>query len=48
MERDDLFLIATAEIPVTNLHRDEILEYFEVPKNYVAFSGCFRREAGAA
>jgi seryl-tRNA synthetase len=48
MERDDLFLIATAEIPVTNLHRDEILDYFEVPKNYVAFSGCFRREAGAA
>jgi len=48
IERDDLFLIATAEIPVTNLHRDEILEYFDVPKNYVAFSGCFRREAGAA
>jgi seryl-tRNA synthetase len=48
MERDDLFLIATAEIPVTNLHRDEILEYFEIPKNYVAFSGCFRREAGSA
>ena len=48
MERDDLFLIATAEIPVTNLHRDEVLDYFEVPKNYVAFSGCFRREAGAA
>lgn len=48
MERDDLFLIATAEIPVTNLHRDEILEYCDVPKNYVAFSGCFRREAGAA
>lgn len=48
MERDDLFLIATAEIPVTNLHRDEILEADQVPKNYVAFSGCFRREAGAA
>ncbi|MEO7453210.1 MAG: serine--tRNA ligase [Fimbriimonadales bacterium] len=48
MERDDLFLIATAEIPVTNLHRDEVLDYFEVPKNYVAFSSCFRREAGAA
>jgi seryl-tRNA synthetase len=48
MERDDLFLVATAEIPVTNMHRDEVLDYFEVPKNYVAFSGCFRREAGAA
>lgn len=48
MERDDLFLIPTAEVPVTNLHRDEILEREQLPLRYVAFSGCFRREAGAA
>ncbi|HET6644698.1 MAG TPA: serine--tRNA ligase [Fimbriimonadales bacterium] len=48
MERDDLFLIATSEIPVTNLHRDEILAADVLPTKYVAFSGCFRREAGAA
>lgn len=48
IERDDLFLIPTAEVPVTNLHREEIIEYFELPKFYAAFSGCFRREAGAA
>ena len=46
IERDDLFLIPTAEVPVTNLHRDEILE--RLPIYYAAFSGCFRREAGAA
>ena len=46
IERDDLFLIPTAEVPVTNLHRDEILD--ELPIYYAAFSGCFRREAGAA
>lgn len=48
MERDDLFLIPTAEVPVTNLHRDEILEREQLPIKYAAFSGCFRREAGAA
>ncbi|MGI8922568.1 MAG: serine--tRNA ligase [Fimbriimonadales bacterium] len=48
MERDDLFLIATSEIPATNLHRDEILDASDLPIRYVAFSGCFRREAGAA
>jgi seryl-tRNA synthetase len=48
MERDDLFLIPTAEVPVTNLHRDEILEAGQLPIRYAAFSGCFRREAGAA
>ena len=48
MERDDLFLIPTAEVPLTNLHRDEILRCDELPIRYAAFSGCFRREAGAA
>jgi seryl-tRNA synthetase len=45
---EDLFLIPTAEVPVTNLYRDEILEASELPKGFCAFSACFRREAGAA
>lgn len=45
---DDLFLIPTAEVPVTNLYRDEILEATELPRAFVAFSACFRREAGSA
>jgi seryl-tRNA synthetase len=45
---DDLFLIPTAEVPVTNLYRDEILEAGELPRAFVAFSACFRREAGSA
>ena len=44
---DDLFLIPTAEVPITNLHRDEILEATDLPRGYVAFTPCFRREAGA-
>ncbi|MBN1389248.1 MAG: serine--tRNA ligase [Candidatus Thermoplasmatota archaeon] len=43
---DDLYLVPTAEVPVTNLHRDEILEINELPIRYQAFSPCFRREAG--
>jgi len=46
--RDDLYLVPTAEVPVTNLHRDEILEADELPIRYAAYSPCFRREAGAA
>ncbi|HXI44761.1 MAG TPA: serine--tRNA ligase [Candidatus Acidoferrales bacterium] len=46
--RDELYLIPTAEVPVTNLHRDEILEATELPIRYAAYSPCFRREAGAA
>jgi seryl-tRNA synthetase len=42
---DDLFLIPTAEVPVTNIHRDEILEAGALPAAYVAYSPCFRREA---
>ena len=45
---DDLFLVPTAEVPVTNLHRDEILEAAELPKAYTAWTPCFRREAGSA
>ena len=44
---DDLFLIPTAEVPVTNMHRDEILDGAELPLSYVAYTPCFRREAGA-
>jgi seryl-tRNA synthetase len=46
--RDDLYLVPTAEVPVTNLHRDEIFEFGELPVRYAAYSPCFRREAGAA
>ncbi len=45
---EDLFLIPTSEVPVTNLYRDEILDATELPKNFCAFTACFRREAGAA
>jgi len=46
--RDELYLVPTAEVPVTNLHRDEILEAAQLPIHYAAYSPCFRREAGAA
>ena len=46
-EKDDLYLIPTAEVPVTNLHRDEIMEGERLPVKYVAYSACFRREAGS-
>ncbi len=44
---DGLYLIPTAEVPVTNLHRDEILAADQLPRAYVAYTPCFRREAGA-
>ncbi len=46
--RDELYLVPTAEVPVTNIHRDEIFEADQLPVRYVAYSPCFRREAGAA
>ena len=46
--RDDLWLIPTAEVPVTNLHRGELLRLGDLPVCYSAYSPCFRREAGAA
>ena len=45
---DDLFLIPTAEVPVTNLYRDEILDAAMLPKGFCAYTPCFRREAGSA
>lgn len=48
VERDDLYLIPTAEVPVTNVYRDEILDAADLPINHAAYSPCFRREAGAA
>jgi seryl-tRNA synthetase len=47
-ERDALWLIPTAEVPVTNLHRDELLKLEDLPLRYTAYTPCFRREAGAA
>jgi seryl-tRNA synthetase len=46
-EKDDLFLIPTAEVPITNLHRDEVLGIDQLPLKYCAYSACFRREAGS-
>ncbi|HEX8940622.1 MAG TPA: serine--tRNA ligase [Candidatus Limnocylindrales bacterium] len=46
--KDELYLVPTAEVPVTNLHRDEILEPDALPIRYAAYTPCFRREAGAA
>ena len=46
-EIDNLFLAPTAEVPVTNIHRDDILEESDLPKYYVAYSPCFRRESGS-
>ncbi len=48
VERDDLWLVPTAEVPVTNVHRKEILPPGALPINYAAYSPCFRRESGAA
>ncbi len=48
MERDQLSLVGTAEVPVTAYHMGEILEKEQLPRKYVALSSCFRREAGAA
>jgi seryl-tRNA synthetase len=45
-DRDDLYLVGTAEVPVTSLHADEILDLATLPRLYVAWTSCFRREAG--
>ena len=47
IEKDDLFLIPTAEVPVTNIFADEVLSYKDLPKQFVAYTPCFRREAGS-
>ncbi len=48
MENGEMFLAPTAEVPVTNLHREEILTLSELPKSFAAYTPCFRREAGSA
>jgi seryl-tRNA synthetase len=48
VERDELYLIPTAEVPVTNIYRDEILPAERLPIHHAAYTPCFRREAGAA
>jgi seryl-tRNA synthetase len=48
MKDDPLFLVPTAEVPLTNLHRDEILKEEQLPIRYCGYTPCFRREAGAA
>jgi seryl-tRNA synthetase len=46
-EIDNLYLAPTAEVPITNIHRDEIIDEKDLPINYVAYSPCFRRESGS-
>jgi seryl-tRNA synthetase len=48
IERDDLWAIPTAEVPLTSLHGDEILDGAALPLRYMAYTSCFRREAGSA
>ena len=48
LENGELFLAPTAEVPVTNFHREEILAVVDLPKKFVAYTPCFRREAGSA
>ncbi|KPB03054.1 serine--tRNA ligase [Bacillus sp. CHD6a] len=48
IEKEDYFLVPTAEVPITNMHREEILSGEQLPINYAAFSACFRSEAGSA
>ncbi len=48
LENGELFLAPTAEVPVTNFHREEILAIVDLPKKFVAYTPCFRREAGSA
>ena len=47
IEKDDLYLIPTAEVPITNIHKDEIISEEDLPFKYVSYSACFRREAGS-
>jgi len=47
LSEDDLFLIPTAEVPVTNIHADEVLKETDLPIYYTAYTACFRREAGS-
>jgi seryl-tRNA synthetase len=48
LERDDLWAIPTAEVPLTSMARDELLDEADLPRRYVAYTPCYRREAGSA
>jgi seryl-tRNA synthetase len=48
IDRDELYLAPTAEVPLTNLHREEVLPFLSLPLRYAAYTPCYRREAGAA
>lgn len=48
VERDELYMIPTAEVPVSNFHRDEIIPESSLPLRYTSYTPCFRREAGSA
>lgn len=47
IEKDELYLVPTAEVPLTNFYRDEVLSTAQVPSSFVGYSACFRREAGS-
>jgi seryl-tRNA synthetase len=47
IEKDDLYAIPTAEVPIINIHRDDILKFDELPVKYCGYTACFRREAGS-
>jgi len=47
VEKDDLYAIPTAEVPITNMHRSEVLNEADLPINYAGYTPCFRREAGS-
>jgi len=47
VEKDNIFLNPTAEVPITNLHKDEIIQEEDLPLRYVGYTACFRREAGS-
>ena len=47
IDKDDLYCISTAEVPVTSFHKDEVLKEADLPRKYAAYSACFRREAGS-
>ena len=48
LEKEDFFLVPTAEVPVTNLYRDEVIDFDSLPLKYTAYTPCFREEAGSA
>lgn len=47
IQEDDMYVIPTAEVPITNMHREELFQESDLPKSYVGYTPCFRREAGS-